>query len=292
MSAYPVKPICIVVPLPAGGPADLLARLLAERLSPRLGQTVSVVNRVGNNTVAGTNEVAKALPDGYTLLMVPSQFTVHPRTVPDLPYDVVKDFEPISMLALTPNILVAHPSLEADTVGGLVKLARAQPGVLTFGSGGHGSTSHLAAELFNKAAGIDIRHVPYDGAAPATEALLKSKVSILFSVMAPTFPHVKSGALKALAVTGDQRSRGFPDVPTMVESGYPDFRITTWQGLLAPAGTPKPIILKLNEIIGALMRDSTIEARLLAQGFNPVGSSPGEFAQRIQHDLRTTPNIG
>jgi len=289
---YPTAPVRIIVPLPQGGPADLLARLLAEHLSPRLGQPVVVDNCVGNNTITGTEKVARADPDGHTLLMVPSQFAVHPRTTANLPYDVVKDFRPVSILALSPNILVAHPSVKVETVAQLVALARARPGQLTFGTGGPGSTSHVAAEMFNKMAAVDIRPKHYDGAAPATKKLVEGEVSVLFSVMAPTVPHVKAGALSALAVTGDRRSRAFPHVQTLVEAGYPDFRITTWQGLLAPAGTPDAIIEYLNELVVGLMCEQFVDDWLLSRGFDAFGSTPAQFTERLHQDLNSPVVLG
>ena len=284
---YPNKTVRIIVPLPEGGPADVLARLIGSKLTAIWGQQVVVENRVGGESIPGTLAVAKAPPDGYTLLVVPSQFTVHPHLRKDLPYDVVRDFAPVILMALSPNVLAVHPSVPANTVRDLVKLAQDKPGTLRCASGGPGTTSLKAAQLFEKFAKVTLKHVAYVGAGTATNAVLSGEDAMLFSVMSPTVPQVQSGKLRALAVTGPKRSRAIPDVPTMEEAGIAGYELTTWQGLLAPAATDKAIIAKLNADFAAVLRMPDVQQHLMAQGFDPVQTTPEEFAARIKKEVET-----
>jgi tripartite-type tricarboxylate transporter receptor subunit TctC len=285
---YPGRPVRIIVPLPQGGPADVLARAVGQKLFVLWGVEVTVENAVGGDTIAGTSMVAKADPDGYTLLVVPSQFTVHPRQRSDLPYDVIKDFAPVILMALGPNVLVVHPSVPANSIQELITLAKSKPGMLKYATGGPSSTSHVTAEKLKALAGIDIATVHYKGAAPATAAILAGETDMLFSVMAPTVPHVQAGKLRALAVTGPNRSRAIPDCPTMKESGFPDLEITTWQGLLAPADTAPEIIKKLNRDVVAVLKMQDVQQKLSAQGFELVGSTPEEFSGLIKREVQKT----
>ena len=282
---YPNKPIRIIVPLPQGGPADVLARAIAQKLSGAWKVQVTVENPVGNDTIDGTLSVAKAAPDGYTLLIIPSQFTVHPRQRKDLPYDVIKDFAPVILMALGPNVLVVHPSVPVNSIQELVALAKSKPGGLKYATGGPRSTSHMTAEKLKSIAGVDIATVHYKGAAPATAAILSGETDMLFSVMAPTVPHVQAGRLKALAVTGPNRSRAIPNAPTMKEAGYPDLEITTWQGLLAPAGTAAEIVAKLNQEVTNILHMEDVQQTLSALGFELLGSTPEAFGEHLKREL-------
>ena len=287
-SDYPSQRIRIIVPLPQGGPADILARMVAQKLAASWGVEVVVENPVGGDTIVGTSIVAKAAPDGYTLLVVPSQFTVHPRQRANLPYDVIRDFAPVILMALGPNVLVVHPSVPVNSIQDLTALAKSKPGVLRYATGGPGSTSHVTAEKLKGLAGIDIVAVHYQGAAPATEAILAGETQMLFSVMAPTIPHVQAGKLKALAVTGPNRSRAIPNCPTMKEAGFPALEITTWQGLLAPAGTAPEVIMKLNREVARILREPDVQQKLTAKGFELAGGTPEEFAARIKMETGMT----
>jgi len=286
-SNYPSQRVRILVPLPQGGPADILARTIAQKLTASWGQEVVVENPVGGDTITGTEMVAKAEPDGHTLLVVPSQFTVHPRQRKDLPYDVVKDFAPVILLAMSPNVLVVHPSVPANSVQELVALAKSKPGTLKYASGGPGSTSHVVAEKFKTIAGIDVEVVHYKGAAPATEAILAGETAMLFSVMAPTVAHVQSGKLRALAVTGPKRSRTLTTIPTLKEAGIPGIEVTTWQGMLAPSRTPPEVIVKINADVAKIIQLPEVQQALAAKGFELTVSTPEEFAAHIKMEVGT-----
>ena len=286
---YPVKPVRIIVPLPPGGPADVIARIVGEKLAMSWGQPVVVENQTGDDTIKGTSAVAKAPPDGYTLLVVPSQFSVHPRQRTDLPYDVIKDFAPVTLLALGPNVLVVHSSVPVNTVAELVALAKSKPQELKWASaGGKASASHRGAELFQKMAGIDVEFVSFPGAANAVDGVLDGTANVLLSVMAPAIPHVQAGKLRALAGTGPRRSRVIPDVPTLKEVGFPDFEMTTWQGMLAPAGTAPEVIMKLNRDVAKILEIPEVQQKLSAIGFELTGSTPEEFAARIKKEVGKT----
>ncbi len=273
------------MPLPRGGPADVLARVIAKKLSAGWGVEVAVEDIVGNDSIDGTDAVARAAPDGYTLLVVPSQFTVHPKYRTDLPYDVVKDFAPALLMALGPNILVVHPSLPITSMAELLAYAKARPGVLKCASAGKASASHRAADLFKAMADIDFTYVYFTGAAPATESLLKGETDILFSVMAPTMPHVQSGKVRALAVTGARRCSIVPEVPTIMEAGFPGYDVTTWQGLFAPAGTPREIIMKLNADVTKILQMQEVQQLLHTQGFELAGGTPEDLAALVKREV-------
>lgn len=279
---YPSKPIRFVLPYPAGGTADALLRPLAQRLTETLGQPVVVENKPGANGIVGSDFVAKSPNDGYTLVLgAIGPFAVS-AAIQKMPYDPVKDFAPISFLAAVPNVLVLHPSTPVKSVSEFVAYAKARPGQLNYGSAGTGSSNQLAAELFNLAASLSITHVPYKGGAPAQTDLLGGRLTLIFDNLPAAIPHIKSGGFKALAVTSLRRQAALPDVPTMDELGYAKFEAGSWFGALAPAGTPRPVIERLNGAILSAMRESALRDRFLAQGFDLNPGSPEQFAEFMQ----------
>ncbi len=284
--AFPTKPVKLVVPFPPGGPLDVIGRLIAQRLTEAWGQSVVVDNRPGAGGNIGADVVAKSAPDGYTVVMgALSTHAVNPHLFSKLPYDPVKDFAPITLVAITPNVLVVNPSLPVHSVKELIAYAKAHPGKLAFGSGSNGSAGHLAGELLKVDTGIDMIHVPFKGGAPATQALLAGDTQLMFDNLANATPHVKAGKLRALAVTTAERSRLAPDLPTMAEAGVPGFDIATWFGLLAPAGTPRDIVAKWNAEVTRILNAPEMRERLMAQGAEPAPTTPDQFAQFIGSEL-------
>jgi tripartite-type tricarboxylate transporter receptor subunit TctC len=284
--SFPSKPIRLVVPFPPGGPLDASARLIGQKLTEAWGQTVVVDNRPGAGGNIGADLVAKSAPDGYTVVMgALSTHAVNPHLFPKMPYDAVKDFAPITLVAITPNVLVVNPSLPVNSVKELIAYAKAHPGKLSFGSGSNGSAGHLAGELFKIDAGVDMVHVPFKGGAPATQALLAGDTQLMFDNLANATPQVKAGKLKALAVTTAQRSRLAPELPTMAEAGLAGFDISTWYGLLAPAGTPRDIIAKWNAEVTRILAAPDVREKLMAQGAEPAPDTPDQFAQFIAQEL-------
>jgi tripartite-type tricarboxylate transporter receptor subunit TctC len=284
--AYPNRPIRMIVPFPPGGTADILGRAIGQKLAENVGQQVIVENRAGANGNIGAQIVAKSPPDGYTLLMSPqSTLTNNPSLYSGLPFDTLKDFAPITLVAETPHFIVVHPSVPAKTVSDLIALAKAKPGYLTFASAGSGSSLHLSGELFKSMSGIDIVHIPYKGAAPAVTDLLGGQVSMMFDTGPSALPHVRSGKTRALAVTTAKRSRLMPDLPTVVESGLPGYDVTTWFGLVAPSGTPREIVTKLNTEVVRILQTPEVKERLETQAADPVGNTPEEFAAIIKADI-------
>lgn len=282
---YPVRPIRMIVAYPPGGGTDQVGRVMADQLAQQLGQNVVVDNRGGATGNIGTELAARAVPDGYTLLMgnvAPNAVNV--SMFRKLGFDPVKDFAPISLVAVTPNILVAHPSVPVKTVKDLVALAKAKPGVLNFPSAGVGSSSHLAGEMLKSMAGIDMVHVPYKGGGPALIATIAGQVQIMFATMPAAMPHVKSGKVRPVAVTTAKRSLAMPDLPTIAESGVPGYEAATWYGLLAPARTPKPVIDRLHGETVKILAGPTRQ-RLEAQGFEPDGGTPAAFAAYIKSEI-------
>jgi tripartite-type tricarboxylate transporter receptor subunit TctC len=280
--AFPNKPVRLVVPFPPGGPLDTVGRALAQKLTEAWGQSVIVDNRPGAGGNIGADLVAKAAPDGYTVVMgALSTHAVNPSLYAKMPYDAIKDFAPITLVAITPNVLVVNPSLPVNSVRELVAYAKANPGKLAFGSGSNGSAGHLAGELFKADTGTDLLHVPFKGAAPAMQALLSGDIQLMFDNLASASAQVKAGKLKALAVTTARRSPLAPDLPTMAESGVPGFDISTWFGLLAPAGTPPEIVGRWNAEVGRILRTPEMRERLTAMGAEPAPDTPAEFAQFI-----------
>jgi tripartite-type tricarboxylate transporter receptor subunit TctC len=280
--SYPTKPIRIVVPFTPGGFNDTLGRTIANHLQTTWGQTVVVDNKPGGNTTIGTDAVAKAAPDGYTLLIIGFPFAVTPSLMKDVPYDIIKDFTPVIIAAATPNLLVVNPAVPANSVSELIALAKAKPGSINYASTGSGTSNHISMELFKTLTGTSITHVPYKGSGPAVTDLLGGQVQVMFD--SSVVPHVKSGKLKALAVTSTKRSAALPDVPTMAEAGLPGYESTAWFGILAPAGTPEPIIKKLHEDLVAVLKDPATQAWMKQQGFEAIGDTPQQFASYIRKE--------
>ena len=285
-AAYPSRPVRLVVPFPPGGPLDIVGRTIAQKLTEAWGQSVVVDNRPGAGGNIGADLVAKSPPDGYTILMgALSTHAVNPSLYAKMPYDAVKDFAPITLVAITPNVLVVNASLPVNSAREFVAYAKANSGKLAFGSGSNGSAGHLAGELFKVETATDIIHVPYKGGAPATQALLAGDTQFMFDNLANAMPHVKAGKLKALAVTTAQRSKLAPELPTMAEAGLPGFDITTWFGLLAPAGTPIDVIAKWNAEVTKILNAPDMRERLTAQGAEPAPMTPDQFAAFIQSEI-------
>ncbi len=282
--SYPAKPIRLVVPYPPGGPLDIMARAIGQKLTEAWGQAVVVDNRAGAGGNIGADLVAKSPADGYTLLMgAVATHAINPTLYAKIPYDPVKDFSPVALVAQVPNILVVTPSIAAKTVKELIDLARAKPGSLNFGSGSTGSTGHLAGELFNTMAGVKMVHIPYKGGAPAMADLLGGQVQLMFDNLANALPNVKAGKLRALAVTTLARSRAMPELPTIAESGLPGFDLTTWFGVMAPAGTAPEIVAKLNAEIVLALNAKDMHERLEKMGAEvPANNTPEHFAAFIR----------
>lgn len=283
--SYPNRVVRVIAPFPAGGPVDIIARLVSEKLGAALGQTFIVDNRAGAGSAIGSDMVAKAAPDGYTLLVTASSHAILPAIQPKLPYDPIKDFAPVSLVASGPLLLQVHPSVDARSVAELIVLARSKRGGLSYASASTGSANHLAGELFKEITNTDILHVPYKGAAPATLALLAGEVDMLFNNMPSGLPHVKSGTLRTLAVTSPKRSAALPDVPTLSESGVTGFDVQTWYGMLAPAGTPRAIIFKLREEIAKALSQPEMRERFATQGLETVASTPDQFEAYIKSEI-------
>jgi len=283
---FPAKPARLVVPFPPGGPLDITGRAIAQKLSEAWGQNVVVDNRPGAGGNIGADLVAKSPPDGYTVVMgALSTHAVNPSLYPAMPYDAVKDFAPITLVAVTPNVLVVNPALPVKSVQELIAYAKANPNKLSFGSGSNGSAGHLAGELFKVETGADLVHIPYKGAAPAMQALLAGDTQLMFDNLASAMPQVKAGKLRALAVTTAKRSSLVPELPTMAEAGVPGFDIATWFGLLAPAGTPKDVVAKWNADVVKILDSPEMREKLNAQGAEPAPMSPAQFAAFIAAEL-------
>jgi len=281
---YPSHPIRIVVAFTAGGTTDIIARLVGKKMTDAWGQPVLVENRPGAGGNLGSSVVAKAPPDGYTLLIGSvGPLAVNATLYPNMPYDNLKDFAPICLVAEVPNMLVVHPSVPVHSVQDLVDLARAKPGTLNYGSTGNGTTGHLSGELLNEQAKIDLVHIPYRGATAVTD-LLGGQIQLMFATIPSVIQHVRSGSLRAIAVTSSRRSPALPEIPTIAESGYPGFEASSWYGFVAPAGTPDPIIRKLHEMIAGIVNMPDINEQLSSQGADPVGSSPEEFGEYMRKE--------
>jgi tripartite-type tricarboxylate transporter receptor subunit TctC len=285
VAAYPVKPIRVIVPFAPGGSTDILIRVVGQRLSEQLGQTLVIDNRGGGGGAIGAVMAAKSPPDGYTLMATTSGVLVaNPSLYRKLAYDPVADFAPVSIVASLPNMLVVSPSLPVSSVKELVALAKARPGVLTFASGGNGTSNHLAGELLKYLAGVNLTHVPYKGGGPAVLAVMSGEVTMLFATLPSAITQVKGGKLRALAVTSRKRAEAVPDLPTVMEAGVNDFEVVTWVGVLAPRGTAGAQVTRLREEIVKALQASAVVTRLRAEGYEPVGGSPGEMAAAIKNE--------
>ncbi len=282
---YPAKPIRFIVPIAPGGGADLVARVIAERLSRNLGQQVVVENRAGGGTVIGAELVARSPADGYTwLLGTATSHAINASLVKKLPYDPVKDFAPIALVAVLPQIIVIHPALPAASLKDFIALAKKRPGEILFGSPGNGSNNQLGAEMLNIVAGIKTLHVPYKGAGPAITDLLAGHLQFMFTTIPPALPQVKAGRLRALAVAGAKRSTLLPELPTTAEQGAPGVEAASWNGILLPAGAPREIVTRLHAEIGLVMRQPEVIERLAGAGVEPAMMPPEEFAAYIESE--------
>ena len=276
--SYPAKPIRIVVPYAPGGAVDIIARATAQELTKRVGQQIIVDNRTGAGGNIGSDTVAKAPPDGYTLLMASPANTINPSLYTNMPYDPSRDLIPIALIGSVPSVLVANPSLPVQGIKQLIALAKAKPGALTYGSGGSGSTEHLAGEMFKSFAGIDLLHVPYKGGAQVMIDLMGGQVALMFSNQLGVLPHIKAGKLKPLGVASAGRSTVLPDVPTFAEAGFPDFKVSVWWGVMGPAGMPKDVVNQLNREIVAGLASPEMKERLQTMSAQPIGGTPDQFA--------------
>jgi tripartite-type tricarboxylate transporter receptor subunit TctC len=289
---YPARPIRIVSPFAAGGSTDILARLIGQKLTESWGEPVIVDNRAGAGGIIGSDLVAKAQPDGYTLLLTStSAHAINPALHRTLPYDPLRDFAAVTQVATGHNILVVHPSVQARSVQELIALAKSKPGTLTFSSGGNGTPAHIAGELFKSLAKVDMVHVPYKGGGPAAVALLAGEVSLSFGSVTTVLPQVRANRLKALAVTGAKRSSMVPELPTLAEAGVLGYALNSWYGVLAPARTPRQIVAKLSAEIVRILNLADVRAKLLQEGVDPEGTTPQEFSAFIRAEVEKWPRL-
>ncbi|WP_244214834.1 tripartite tricarboxylate transporter substrate binding protein [Cupriavidus plantarum] len=282
---WPTKPIRMIVPYPPGGPTDIVARVVGQKLSERLGQTIVVDNRPGAGGNIGADTVAKSAPDGYTLLVATTAHAINMTLFTKPGYSTSKDFAPVSMLTSGPLVLVTAPSTPAKNVAELIALARAKPGAITFASSGNGQSTHLAAELFDSMAGVKMTHVPYKGSAPALTDVMAGQATVMFDTMLSSMPFVRDGKLKALAVTGTARSPAAPDVPTMAEAGVAGYEATAWNALLVPANTPPAVVNKLSDALKAVLTQEDVRARFATQGFAAAWTSPADTGRFIAREI-------
>ncbi len=284
-AAYPNKQIRMVIPYPPGGPTDLTARVVAADMSATLGQSVVADNRPGASGMIGAEMVARAEPDGYTILANASLHVINPFVYPDMRFDALKDFTPITQLAAVPLVLVVPTSLPVTSVKELVEYGRKNPGKLNFGSSGNASAQQLAGESFKMAADIEMQHVPYKGSAPALADLVGGQIQLMFDSMPSAMPFIKAGKLRAIAVTTSKRAQALPELPTIAESGYPGFDIATWYGYWAPKATPAPIVEKLAAVASQALKKQSVIDQYAGMGAEPVGSTPAEFAKYNQTEM-------
>lgn len=282
---YPSKPVRIISPYPPGGGNDTISRAVAQKLIARLGQQIFVENRPGANSIIGSELVAKSPPDGYTIILVPSSHAINQSLYSKIPYDAVRDFSPITLAGTSPMLLAVHASTPITTLRELIVAAQAKPGELTYSTAGSGSTGHLSAVLLALSTGIKLQHVPYKGTAPAVTALLGNQVTMSLAPPTVYLPHIRAGRLRALGMSSAERSPIAPDIPTIAESGVPDFVASVWYGFLAPSNTPRSIVQRLNTEIAAVIKDPEIHKLLTDQGIDPVSSTPEEFARLIATDV-------
>jgi len=281
---YPRGPVRVIVPFPAGGGVDTAGRILGQKLAESFGKPFVIENRGGANGNIGTEAAAKSTGDGSTLLFTGAGFVTNPSLYKTVPYDPVKDFEPISLMALGPNVLVVHPSLPAKSVQELIALAKGQPGRIGFAGSGSGSTPHLAGELFNVMARVQLVHIPYRGSGPAMIGLLAGEAPVMFLPAINAGGHVAAGRLRAIAVTSRERLSAMPDLPTVSEAGLPGYESSQWYGLLAPAGTPPTVLILLNARVATIMQDANMKTRMTNDGLVPIGSSREDFAAHIRSE--------
>ena len=282
---YPVRPLRLVVPFPPGGSADTVARIVGQKLSQNFAQQVVIDNRPGAGTIVGGDIVAKAAPDGHTLLLGSVGLTINITLMSKLPFDPSKDLAPVTLVTSAPNILVVHPGVAAASVPELIALAKARPRQLNFGSAGTGSGNHLAGEMFKVMAGINIVHVPYKGDAPAVTELVSGQIQMLFVGLAPVLAYIKAGRLRALAVTSLARSSLLPELPTVAEAGLSGFESNTWAGLFVPAGTRKPVVDKLHAEVARTLKLADVKEKLASLAFDAIGNSPQEFGQYFRSEI-------
>ena len=282
--AWPSKPVTLIVPFPAGGTTDVLARALAEKLTPALGQTVIVENKPGAGATLGADFVAKSKPDGYTLLVGAVHHTIASSVYKKLPYDFQKDLAPITTIALVPNVLVVNANTPAKNVAELVAMLKARPGQYNYGSNGNGTAQHLIGTQFQNLTGTDIAHIPYKGSGPLVTDLIGGQVTMSFDTVTPVLPHIKSGKLRALAVTTAKRSSALPEVPTLDEAGLKGFNIGTWFGVLAPAATPKDVLARLNSEMVKAIQSPEFHKRMEEIGAEPIGNSADQMALQIKSE--------
>jgi len=290
-SVYPAKPIHLIVPFPPGGGNDTVARAIAQQISPELGQPVVIDNKPGAGGAVGAELAAKSAPDGYTLFLAGVGSHVVNPNVHKVPYDPVKDFAPITLIASAPSVLVVNPKVPAQNIAEFTAYARANPGKLNYASNGAGSAAQLAAAMYETMAGVKMVHVPYKGIAPALTDLLGGEVQLMFGTVVALVPHIQAGKLRALAVTGKKRSALLPDVPTLRESGLPEYEAGSWYGIEAPAGTPRPIIEQLNAVIVKALRQPDVAKRLATEGAEVIGSTPEEFGAHIKAEVERVGRI-
>ena len=280
--AFPTKPVKIIVTYPPGGGADMMARLVAPKMAEAIGQPVVVENKPGASGQIGAGEVARAAPDGYTLMLDAANFAVNPGLYPKLPYDPAKAFTPIGVLALYPNMLVVTPSFAPKSVKELVDLAKAKPGTIAFASSGNGSAQHLAGELFKQKAGVDLQHIPYKGGGPALNDVIGGQVPVFFANAASGLAHVKGGKLRVLAITGGKRIASLPDTPTMAEAGVAGYEVYEWNAIFAPAGTPAPVVAKLADALAKALASPDIKERVAGLGGEIAGYGPRDAEKFIR----------
>jgi tripartite-type tricarboxylate transporter receptor subunit TctC len=282
---YPTRPIRLIIPYPPGGPTDFVGRTVGQKLAPFLGQQIVVDNRPGAGTIIGSELVARATPDGYTLLFGTGGGTfLAPLMLPKVPYDPLRDFDPVAMLVMSPQVLVVHPSVPANSISELIALAKAKPGTLNFASVGNGTSPHLGGELLQSLTHTKLVHVPYKGTAPAMTDLISGQVHLMFSSMPTVLAHVKSGRLRLLATGGNKRSAVIADTPTVAET-VPGFELVTWYGIFAPVRTPDAVIRRLNVEIGKVLADTESRERMAAQGLEPTPMSPEELKRYTREDV-------
>jgi tripartite-type tricarboxylate transporter receptor subunit TctC len=282
-NAYPSRPVRLIVPFAAGGGLEITARSIGQKLTAKRGQSIVIDNRPGAATIVGTDIASKATPDGYTLLMITTTFAINPSLYSKLPYDPLRDFAPVTQINSVPNILVVNPSLSAQSVRDLIALAKAKPGQLNYASAGAGTSPHLATELFKTMAGIEMTHIPYKGIPPAVTDVIAGRVSMLMTTTISAGPHVKSGKLRALAVTSPKRLAAMPEVPAIAET-VPGYEADAFQAMVAPAGVPRDIIRQLASDIAEIIKQPDVRERITADGAEPIGSTPEAFAAFLKRE--------